>query len=99
MIKDTHLKIIASADMSLSAINLFDNNLEPFSTNNGFEAATFEPKPTIEKTINGIKCNLLEIITFIDMNVSAITSNTPYSSYEHIKYDIIPWILLLLPGK
>ena len=71
-IKDHHLKDIASAAMNLSDITLFEDNLEPFSINNNFEAATFKPEPTFEKTVNDIKSNHLKIIVSIDMNVSAI---------------------------
>ena len=60
--------------------------------NNIFEAATFKPEPTFEKTINDIKADNLKSITSIDMNVSAITLNKPYSYSEHLKYDLIPWI-------
>ena len=44
-IKDNHLKSIASADMNLSAINLFDENLEHLSMKSRFEVAIFEPEP------------------------------------------------------
>ena len=33
-IKDNHLKSISSADMDISDITSFDNNLEPISMNN-----------------------------------------------------------------
>ena len=33
------------------------------------------------------------------MNVSAITSKKPDLSYEHLKSDLVPWILLKLPEK
>ena len=67
--------------------------------NNSFEAAKFEPEPTFEKTINDIKSNHLKSITSIDMNISAITSNKTSSSSEHLKSDIMTWILLQSPGK
>ena len=38
-IKDNHLKIIASAAMNISAITLFDNNLEQLSMNIWIEVA------------------------------------------------------------
>ena len=66
---------------------------------NSFEAEKIEPKQTFEKTINGIKANHLKSITSIDINVSAITSNKTSLSSEHLKPDIMPWILLKPPEK
>ena len=74
-------------------------NYDPLCINNSFEAATFEPEPTFEKTINDIKANHLKIITSIDINVSSITSNKPSSSFEHLKFDLMSWILLKAPEK
>ena len=93
-IKDNHLKIIASAATNPSDITSSEETFDPFCINNSFESAKFEPEPTFENTINEIKANRLKNITSIEMNVSAITPNKPYSSSEHIKYDIITWILL-----
>ena len=62
--------------------------------NGSFEAENFEPEPIFENTINDIKANHFKIITFVDMNISAITSNKPSSYYEHLKSDIMPFILL-----
>ena len=62
--------------------------------NKRIEVSEFEPEPTFEKTINDIKANHLKSITSINMNVSAITSNKPPLSSEHLKSDLIPWILL-----
>ena len=67
--------------------------------NNSFEAEKFESEPTFENTNNEVKANHLKSITYIDMNVSAITYNKPSSPYEHLKSDIMPWILLLSPVK
>ena len=50
--------------------------------------------PVFGKTINEIKSNHLKCITSIDMKVSDITSNKPSSSSEHLKSNLIPWILL-----
>ena len=73
-IKDNHLKIISSADMNLSAITLFGDNLEQISMNSIIEVAKLKPEPTFEKTNNEIKDNHLKNITSIDMNLSSITS-------------------------
>ena len=67
--------------------------------NNIFESAKFEPKPTVENTIDDIKADHFKIITSIDMNVSAITLNKASSSSEHMISDLIPWILLKSPEK
>ena len=93
-IKYNHLKIITSAAMDLSAINLFDKNIEQLSMNRRIEVARFEPEPTFENTIYEIKENRLKSITYIDMNSSSITSNKTTSSSEHLKSYLMPWILL-----
>ena len=80
-IKDDHKKIIASADMNLSAITSFEDNTDPVFINNSFEAEKFETEPTFENTLNNIIADNLKNITYIDMNVSAITLNKP-SSYS-----------------
>ena len=67
--------------------------------NSIIEVSKFEPEPAFEKTINEIKANNLKNITAIDMNLSAITLNKPYLSYEHLKSDLMPWIILQLPVK
>ena len=85
--------------MNISYITSFDDNFKQLSMNNIIEAEKFEPEPTFENTINEIKFNHLKVITSIDMNVSAITSNKPSSSSEHLKSDLIPCILLQSPGK
>ena len=43
--------------------------------NNSFEAATFEPEPTLENTINEIRDNHLKIIASAATNPSDITSS------------------------
>ena len=93
-IKGNHLKSMASADMNLSDITLFGDNIEQIITNSIIEVAKFTPEPTFEKTTNDIKDNHLKNITSIDMNVSSITSNRTSLSSEHIKSNLIPWILL-----
>ena len=98
-IKYNHLRSISSAAMNLSAITLFDKNLEQLSTNSRIEVAKFKTEPTFEKTNNEVKDNHLKNITSIDMNISSITSNKHSLSYEHLKSDIMPWILLQSPGK
>ena len=98
-IKDNHLRIISSAAMNLSAITLFDNNLEQLSMNSTIELVKFKSEPTFEKTTNGIKDNHLKNITSIDMNVSFIASNKHSLSSEHLKSDLMPWIILQSPGK
>ena len=95
-IKDSHLKVISSASKNTSAITYFDNNSDPIYINNSFEAEKIEQEPTFENTINEIKYNHLKSITSIGMNVSSITSNKLSSSYEHIKYDLMPWVLHLV---
>ena len=98
-IKDNHQKIFASAATNISAITSFENNSDPLCINNSFEAATFEPEPTFEKTINEIKSNHLKSITSIDINISSITSNKPPFSSEHLRSYLVPWILLQSPEK
>ena len=58
-----------------------------------------EPEPTFEKSINEIKANHLKSIASIDMNVSAITSNKPSLSSEHLKSNLMLCMLLLSPVK
>ena len=41
----------------------------------------------------------MKSITSIAMSISTITSNKLSSSSEHLKTDIVPWILLQPPGK
>ena len=96
--KYKHLKSIASASTDPPANTSFDNNFDLIRINDSFEAAKFEPEPTFEKTINEIKANHLKSIASVDMNVSSITSNKPSSSSKHLKYDLMPWILLKSPG-
>ena len=67
--------------------------------NSRIEVAKFEPEPTFEKTINEIKYNHLKCITYMDMNVSAITSNKLRYSFENLKSNIIPCKLLQASGK
>ena len=98
-IKDDHMKSIVSATTNLSAIISFDNNFDPLSMNNSFEAEKIEPEPTFEKIIIEIKANYLKIITSIDMNLSAITSNKSALSYEHLRSYLMPWIILQSPEK
>ena len=98
-IKDNHLRIISSSAMNLSAITLFDKNLEQLSMNITIEVVKFKSEPTFEKTTNEIKDNHLKNITSIDMNVSSITSNKHSLSSEHLKSGIMPYILLQSPGK
>ena len=45
-IKDNHLKIIASTAMNISAITLFDDNIEHLSMNSRIEIEKLEPEPT-----------------------------------------------------
>ena len=65
--------------------------------NNIFEASTFEPEPTFEKTTNDIKDNHLKSIASAAMNISAITSSDekidPLSmnnSFEAAKFEPEP---------
>ena len=81
--------------MNLLAISSFDKGYEQLSMNRRIEVSKFESEPTFGKTMNENKANHFKIITSIDMNVSAITSNKPSLSYEYIESDLIPWILLL----
>ena len=76
----------------------FDDNFYQLSMNNRIKAAKFEPEPTFENTINDIKDNHLKFITSIAMNISAINSNKPSSSFEHLKSDLVPFIILQSPG-
>ena len=93
-IKDNNMKIIASAATNLSAITFFDDNFEQLSMNSIIEVEQFEPEPTFENTNNDIKYDHLKVITYIDMNASAITSNKPSLSSKYLKSDLMPWILL-----
>ena len=77
----------------------FDDIFGQLDIKSTIEAENFELEPTIENTINEIKANHLKIITYFDMNISAITLNKPSSSSEHLKYDLIPQILLQSPGR
>ena len=86
-IKDNNLKSITSAAMNLSAITMFDKNIEQISMSRRIEVARFEPEPTFEKTIDEIKDNNLKSIAYIDMNGSSITLKKTYSSSEHLKSD------------
>ena len=52
--------------------------------NDSFEAEKFDPEPTFENTINDIKANHMKSFNSIAMNVSSITSNKPYSFFEHL---------------
>ena len=54
-IKSNNLKIIDCATMNISSTTLFDYDLETLSMNNSFEEAKFEPKTTLQNTINYIK--------------------------------------------
>ena len=67
--------------MNLSAITLFDENIEKLVMNSRIEVEKIEPEPTFEKTVNDIKDDNLKIITSIEINVSAITPKKP-SSYS-----------------
>ena len=98
-IKYNHLKSIASSAIDISAITLFENNIEPLSMDNRFEAEKLGPEQTFDKTINKIKDNHLKIITSFEMNLSPITSNKPSYSSGHLKYNFMPWILPLSPDK
>ena len=93
-IKDNHLKNIASAAANPSAITFFEEYFDPLFNNKRIEATKFEPETTFENTMNYIKANHLKSITSIDMNLSAITSNKPSFCSEHLKFDLMPWILL-----
>ena len=85
--------------MNISAITSFDKNLERLSMNSRNEGAKLESEPTFKETINEIKDNGLKGITYIEMNVSAITSIKPSLSSEHLKSNLIPCILLQSPVK
>ena len=98
-IKDNHLKSISSAATNPSAIKFFEENFDPLCIKNIFEVEKFEPEPTFENTINEIKANHSKSITSIDMNVSPITYNKPSLSSEHLKSNLMPWILLQSPEK
>ena len=80
-IKYDCMKSIASSAMNLSAITLFDENIEKLVMNSRIEVEKIEPEPTFEKTVNDIKDDNLKIITSIEINVSAITPKKP-SSYS-----------------
>ena len=91
------MKIITSSAMNISAITSFEKNIEQLSVSIRNEVAKFEPEPTFEKTINDIRDHNLKSITSIDMNISDIILNKRYSSSEHLKYDLMPWIILQSP--
>ena len=76
--------------MNISSITYFDEKIDTICINNSFEAEKSEPEPIFENTINEIKSNHLESVTSIGMNVSAITSDKPSASYEHLKSGLMP---------
>ena len=51
-IKENHLKIIPFDVMDISAITIFDDNIEQLSMNIRIEVTKLEPEPTYERTIN-----------------------------------------------
>ena len=67
--------------------------------NDRIKSAKIESEPSFRKTIDDIKATNFKSITSIDKNVSDITSNKQYSSSEHLKSYLMPWILLQSPGK
>ena len=62
-IKDNHLKIIASYSMNLSAINLFDNNIEQLSMNTRIEVTKFEPRNFFKELLMRSKIIIWEVLT------------------------------------
>ena len=85
--------------MNLSTIISFGDIFEQLSMNIIIESAKLEPETIFENTISDIKANHLKSITSINMNVSAITPNKPSLYYEHIKLNLIPWIIRKSPVK
>ena len=85
--------------MNLSDITFLKDNFEQLSMISIIEASKFEPEPTFENTINDIKDNYMKTIASAAMNLSAITLEKPYLSSEHLKYDLMPCILLQSPEK
>ena len=75
----------------------FEKQFERTSMNSRIEEAKFEPETTFEKTINEIKADYLKSITSLDMNLSAIISNRPSSSSEHLNTNLMPWMILKSP--
>ena len=86
-IKDNNLKIIASATMNLSPINLFDENFKQLCMNTSIEGAKFEPEPTFENTNNEIKDNYMKSISSAAVNLSAI--NLFDYNHEQLSINII----------
>ena len=93
-IKANNLKSINYLAINISNINFLDGFLKHNMMNSRIEASKFEPEPTFENTINEIKDNYLKSITYISMNVSDISFNRPSSYSEHLKANLMPWILL-----
>ena len=62
--------------------------------NSKFESEKFNIEPIFDKTLNDIKGQHLKIITSIDMTALAIASNKSSLSCEHLKSNIVTWILL-----
>ena len=77
----------------------FGEQFEYISMNRKIEAEKFELETTFEKNIDDIKAYHMKCIAYIGMNISAITSNKPYLSSEHLNADIMTWILLKSHGK
>ena len=57
------MKSFASASTNILDITSFDENFDPLSMNNSFEAETIEPGQTFENNINKIKANHFKSIT------------------------------------
>ena len=72
-IKNDHLKSIAPAAMSLSAITSFGIFFEQLSMKNSIKVTKFESDQTFGKDINDIKDNYLKSISSSAMNISSIT--------------------------
>ena len=50
-IKDSYMKIIASAATNPSVIISFDDNFDPLFINNSSKAEKFEPEPTFDRLL------------------------------------------------
>ena len=72
----------------------FDNSFEQIRIYSSFEATQFEPETIFENNIGDIKADYVKSITFLDTNLSAITSNKTSLSSEHLNADLMPGVIL-----
>ena len=70
----------------------FEERFDQISMNIIIKAEKYEPKTTFENNIDEIKYYHMKIITSVYIHISAITSNKPFLSSEHINAYSMTWI-------